>query len=125
MPLTKLVNGVRVIVSPLEEAEIVAEGLDWENNVKPTLDREKSFIDSVVQAGSQFSEVEKLLLVAVWTEVQRYRIDNTARTPLVDAIQAVFPGQTKAQIGTTIENRVENFLTSAATALANKIKDGG
>jgi hypothetical protein len=63
--------------------------------------------------------------VAAYQEVQLYRSDNTIDTPIIDAIKTVFPGQTKVQIGTTIENRVQSYLEAAATALAQKIKDGG
>ena len=121
----KQVGDQRVLMTAQEEAALAAEELDWETNEKPQLIREENFRNTAEAAGSQFTPIEKLVLLAAWTEVQRYRIDNTARTPLVDAFQAVFPGQTKTQVGVTIENRVENFLTTAATALAQKIKDGG
>lgn len=94
--------------------------------------RAKSVFESTVeQAGSQYSEADKLFLLAAYLEVKMVRLGvllggsaGGIDTPMVDAINAVFPGQTKLQIGTTIENRVQPFLVTGATALANKIKDG-
>ena len=75
------------------------------------------------RAARTFDYDEVVVLLAAYLETQLWRVDNTAATPLIDAINAVFPGQTKAQIGTTVENRVQSYLVASATALAQKIKD--
>lgn len=121
----KLVRGERIPLTPEEEALRDAEEQQWVTVEAPVQLREQEFQKQVRQAGQQFSESEKLLLTALYAEVQRYRADNTTGTPLVDAFAAVFPNRTKAQVALQLENRVEGFLTTAITALANKIKDGG
>lgn len=90
------------------------------------------FEQTVSGAGSNFSDQEKFVMTAAYLEVKMVRLGvlagqtpGSVDTPMLDAINAVFPGQTKLQIAQTIENRAQNYLTSAATALANKIKDGG
>lgn len=85
-----------------------------------------NFQTTYENASAGFSEADKTTLLALYSEVKLYRQNNAAATPLIDAIKAqVFPAQTKAQIGTTIESRVQAFLETAAVALAQKIKDGG
>ena len=122
MALTKLVDGVRVTLDPTEEAEVQASWADYEANEKPVKAARQAF-RSVIGNTVGFDLEEINILLAVYDEVKRYRIDNTAQTPLIDAVQTVFPGQTKSQIGTTIESRVESYLVASATALAQKIKD--
>jgi hypothetical protein len=118
-------NGAYRDMTPAEQAEYDAKVLDYQTNVLPVQQVEAAFRTSLKNArdAAVFTPAEKDILIAVYDEVKRYRIDNTAQTPLIDAIQAVFPGQTKAQIGTTIESRVESYLVASATALAQKIKD--
>ena len=71
------------------------------------------------------TDSDVITLLALYSEIQLYRSDNTADTPLIDAIKAqVFPGQTKVQIALTIESKAENFLVNAAVAFAQKVKDG-
>lgn len=121
----KLVNGQQVQLTAQEEAARDAEEAAWAAGNVVRL-RERQFEETVKSAGAQFSDAEKVVLLALYSEVKLFRSDNTADTPLIDAIKAqVFPGQTKAQIGTSIESRVQTFLTTAAVALANKMKDGG
>lgn len=131
MARTKLVGGVRVNMDPAEEAEKVAEEQFWESNIKPIEDRKRQFIQAKNQARS-FDEDEVDILLAGYLEVKLVRLavllnktPASVDTPVIDAFNAVFPGRTKLQIAQTIENRAQNYLTASATALANKIKDGG
>jgi len=121
-PVTGEVTTEVYQLSPAEEAARIAE--NEANQLAAVAEQPKrnflAFLRNEVRA---FDPEEMNILLAVYDEVKRYRMDNTAETPLIAAIQTVFPGRTKAQIGTTIENRVQNYLVSAATALAQKIKD--
>lgn len=85
----------------------------------------EKFERTVRQAGSGFSDFDKTTLLALYSEIQMYRSNNTNQTPLLDAIKAqVFPAQPKQQIVAMVESRVQGFLTTAAVALGQKIKDG-
>lgn len=93
--------------------------------------RDRRFV-SEKEAARNFGEEESDILLAGYLEVKLVRLavllgktPASVDTPVINAINAVFPGQTKLQIAQTVENRAQNYLTSAATALANKIKDGG
>lgn len=127
----KIVNGVSVPLTAQEEAERISEKSDYDSNVKPLISRRKSFIRAKEQA-KQFDNEELDILLAGYLEVKLVRLavllgqtPGSVDTPVIDAFNAVFPGQTKLQIAQTIENRAQNYLTASATALANKIKDGG
>lgn len=131
MPLYRTEGGVQIQLTPQEETAHIARTQDWENNIKPALDRKRSFAEAK-RAALSFDEEEVDILLAGYLEVKLVRLavllgqaPGSIDTPVVDAINAVFPGQTKLQIAQTIENRAQNYLTSAATALANKIKAGG
>lgn len=131
MPLTKVVNGIQVPLDPAEESAVTSIWSDWESNVKPVIQRKRAFEEAKKQALS-FDEDEIDILLAGYMETKLVRLavalgqaPNTVETPVINAINAVFPGQTKLQVAQTIENRAQGYLTSAATALANKIKDGG
>ena len=108
-------------------------GNEWELGWSVTpLTPEEAFTKAYASAGSAFSGNEKLVLLGAYLEVKIVRLAilagqsaGSVNTPMLDAINAVFPGQTKLQVANTIETRAETFLTAAATALATKIKDGG
>lgn len=122
MPKTKIVNGVPVEMSAAEEAAFDAEQLAWETNEKPVLERKRAF-RKALEIATDFDVDEINILGHVYEEIQRYRMDQTIATPGINALAAVFPGQTKLQIAVKIENRFQNYLTAGATALGNKIKD--
>lgn len=131
MTLYRTEGGVQIELTPQEEAEHIAKTHDWNANVKPGLVRKQTFLDAK-RSSLNFDEEETDIAVACYFEVKLIRLAlslgqpaNSVDTPVLDAFNAVFPGQTKLQIAQTIENRVENYLTVSATALANKIKDGG
>lgn len=69
-----------------------------------------------------FTGQEAMFAGHVYNEIQRWKIDNTQPTPLIDAIQAVFPGQTKVQIATMVETKYKAFLVEGVTRLAEKIE---
>lgn len=127
MARTKNVNGVPVPFTAAEEAARDAEEAAWAADATARLAKEV-FQNTLKQEkrGASFDEEETLVLLAIYTEVKLYRSDNTVGTPMIDAIRtSVFSGsRTKAQIATTIENRVQTFLVNAAVALATKIKNG-
>lgn len=134
MPRFRNVNGTRIQLTQAEENVIDAEELYWETNIKPGEVVEETFKRVTQTAGMQFSDVEKMVMSNLYHETQRVRLGIEAgvalgdiRTPMIDAIVAanIFPGQTKQDIGVAIESRVESYMTTAATALAQKIKDGG
>lgn len=131
MALTKLVDGVRVNMLPAEEADLISYQQNWTTNVLPTQERKRAFAQAK-RAALSFDEEEVDILLAGYLEVKLVRLavllgqtPGSIDTPVVNAINAVFPGQTKLQIAQIIENRAQNYLTTAATALANKIKGGG
>lgn len=128
MARTKLVNGVRVNMTPEEEAERVAEEQLWETTVKPIEIRKRQFLDAKEQARS-FEEEELDILLAGYFEVKLIRLavllnlnPGSVDTPVLDSFNSVFPNRTKLQIAQIIENRAQGYLTQSATALANKIK---
>lgn len=131
MPLYRMEGGVQIELTPQEEAEYVARTQDWETNVVPAQQRKQAFVEAK-RSALNFDEEETDIAIAGYLEVKLVRLAilmgqpaNSVDTPVLDAFNAVFPGQTKLQVAQTIENRVENYLTVSATALANKIKDGG
>jgi len=62
------------------------------------------------------------VISSAYEEVCRWQIDNTIATPIIDALQTVFTGQTKTRIGTKVKTRYEAYITTAAVALAEKIQ---
>lgn len=123
MPRTKLVNGVEVPFTPEEEAARDAEELEWETNVRSVEERERLFKRAFREAVDSLLDEEIAVLRDAYNETQRYRIDNTTATPTIDGMQTVFTGLTKAQIGTRIESKMQNYLFNAGAALATKLKD--
>lgn len=127
----KNLNGQQVPLSPEEETARDAEEAAWAAGEVARI-RERVFSQAVEAANSQFSIEERLTLLALYIEVELYKLaalvgqQAAVETPGITAIKTqVFPGQTKAQIATTIENRVKSAIETSAVALANKIKDGG
>jgi len=87
---------------------------------KTAFDKEEESI------GSNFSEQEKRIMLAAYDEARRFEMDNTAATPMIDAIKAqVYPTRTRAQIANILINRTTTYLQSAGIALAQKIQAGG
>lgn len=131
MARLKLVDGNIVQMSSAEESARDQEELEWSTVEGPARQRKNDFIRAKSSALT-FAEEEVDILLAGYFEVKLVRLavllnqpPASVDTPVIDAFNAVFPGQTKLQIAQTIENRAQNYLTASATALANKIKDGG
>lgn len=127
----KVVNGDRVPLTAEEEAARDAEEAAWLSTLVARL-REKDFLANVEAATSQFTAQELTVLLALYTEVNLYKLavlvgqQGAVETRGINAIKAeVLPAQTKAQIATMIENRVGPAIEAAAVALATKIRDGG
>ena len=126
----KMVNGVHVAFTAAEEAardaEEAADAL-----VAPIRTAKAVFENSVSTQFADFTDRDITVLVALYSEVKTAKAAVAAgatlgslELPLIDGFNTIFPGQTRLQIATQIENRVQPKLVNAATALAQKIKDG-
>lgn len=131
MPLYTTEGGIQRELTPQEEAEFLSRQQNFEQTIKPVLDRKRAFIEAK-RAALSFDKEEVDILLAGYLEVKLVRLavllgqtPGSIDTPVIDSFNAVFPGQTKLQIAQTIEARAQGYLTTAATALANKIKNGG
>lgn len=68
---------------------------------------------------------EKLAVLSLYDEYQRYKMDNTAPTPQLNDIKTyVYPQLTIDQIGAAIEGRALPYLKAAAVAWATKVQEG-
>lgn len=92
----------------------------------------RKFDQDAVTTLSNFSTNDIIALSLLYSEVKTVRaavaagaVIGNLDVPLVDAVNAVFPGQTRVQIATTVENKCQSIFVNLVTALAKKIKDGG
>lgn len=131
MPISVIRDGVETVLNAEQESQYLLLQQNWVDNVKPIRDRKRAFV-SAKNDSMLFDKEEIDILLAGYMETKLVRLavllgqsPASVDTPVIDAINAVFPGQTKLQVATTIESRSQSYLTTAATALATKIQDGG